>query len=152
FTFGFTTESGVVPIDFDVAFPQDKELEEQGGAFAFPPELPGLDVPSLDIQPIMLEHPPLEDNIEIPSIPGILLIPGNIAFLNQFFQVMLLVSNVAPPGSQLVVTSATAELILPFGPDGTPATTDDPLAPARTPQFPLGTLETDVLNSQTGEP
>jgi hypothetical protein len=152
FTFGFTTESGVVPIDFDVAFPQDDELEEEGGGLSFPPILPGIDTPNLDIQGIILERPPDFDDVEIPPIPGILVIPGNIAFLNQFFQVMLLVSNVAPAGSQLVVTSATAELLLPFGPDGAPETTDDPLAPARTAAFPEGTLATEVRNAATGGP
>ena len=35
-------------------------------------------------------------------IPALLLIPGNIAFLNQFFSVQLLVSNQAPDGTPLV--------------------------------------------------
>jgi hypothetical protein len=82
----------------------------------------------------------------------VLVIPGNIAFLDQFFQVMLLVSNVAPAGSQLVVTSAHAELMLPLGDDGQASTADDPLIPARTEQFPDGTLTCDVLNRNSGAP
>ena len=117
FSFTVDTESGVVSVPFDVAFPQDDEELEGGGPFTFPPILPGLNVPNLNIEGILLEHEPLDYPIDIPPIPGVLVIPGNIAFLNQF-------ANVAPPGSQLVVTSATAALLLSPGPDGTPGAVD----------------------------
>jgi hypothetical protein len=154
FTFGIATSSEQVPITFNVAFPQDKDILDEGGGPLFEPALPQLSVPHLEIQGIMLEKPddPIFDDIVIPPIPGVIVIPGNIAFLNQFFEVLLLVSNVAPPGSQLVVTSATAELLLPLGADGTPGSLDDPLAPARTQQNPDGTLAADVLNARTGAP
>jgi hypothetical protein len=64
-------------------------------------------------------------------MPAVVVIPGNIAFLHQFFQVLVLVSNVAPAGSRLVVTGATASLVLPPGADGIAQTTDDPLALAQ---------------------
>ena len=40
----------------------------------------------------------------VPPIPGVIVIPGDIGFLNQLFSVMLMVGNVAPDGSNLVVT------------------------------------------------
>ena len=152
FTFKIETESGSVTIPFDVAFPQDEETLEGDGAFGFPPILPGLNVPNLGIEGIVLEHEPLDVPVDIPPIPGVIVIPGNVAFLNQFFQVLLVVSNVAPPGSQLVVTSATAELVLPPGDNGVPEDADDPLAPARTAEAPEGSLSTLVLNTTTQQP
>ena len=43
------------------------------------------------------------------------MIPGDIGFLNQYFSVMLMVGNVAPVGSNLIVTDLQAEIILPPG-------------------------------------
>jgi len=71
FTFGLETESGKVPITFDVAFPQDEELLDEGGSFGFPPILPELDVPNLDVQGIILERAPFEDEtFELPTGRG----------------------------------------------------------------------------------
>src|SRR3712207_7321800 len=36
-------------------------------------------------------------------IPGVVIIPGNVAYLNQFFSVILKVSNIAPGYSNLTV-------------------------------------------------
>jgi hypothetical protein len=81
-----------------------------------------------------------------PPITGLVIIPGNVAFLNQFFSVMLMVTNVAPDGTPLVVTDVKARIELPAelrlanvngagpqptvpvrypGPDGEPGTADD---------------------------
>ena len=49
------------------------------------------------------------------SLAGLVVIPGNIAFLNQFFSVMLTVVNVAPDGSTLIVRDIEAEITLPEG-------------------------------------
>ena len=54
-------------------------------------------------------------NFFVPPIPGVVVIPGDIGFLNQFFSVMLMVGNVAPAGSNLVVTDLKAEIVLPAG-------------------------------------
>lgn len=71
-----------------------------------------------------------------PPITGLVVIPGNIAFLNQFFSVMVTVANVAPDGSLLSVRDLTAEITLPAGEDLVPGTFeqpgDDPLRLART--------------------
>ncbi len=70
-----------------------------------------------------------------PPITGLVVIPGNIAFLNQFFSVMLTVANVAPDGSLLSVRDLTAEITLPYGDDRVSGTFeqpgDDPLRLAR---------------------
>jgi hypothetical protein len=152
FTFGVGTESGVVPINLNVAFPQDKDVAEDEGGLTLPQVIPGLDVPNLEIKGLMLEAPPLDDGpIEIPPIPAVIVIPGNIAFLHQFFQVVVLVSNVAPPGSRLVVTSATARMLLPAGADGISGSTDDPLVLASG-AGSGSQLTTEVRNQETHAP
>ncbi|MFQ5665123.1 MAG: Ig-like domain-containing protein [Candidatus Binatia bacterium] len=152
FTFGLGTESGEVPVAFDVAFAQDRAAEEPGEGFTLPVIVPGVDVPNLEVQGLMLEKPPVEfEGVEIPPIPAVIVIPGNIAFLHQFFQVIVLVSNVAPPGSRLVVTDATATMLLPVGADGIPASADDPLGPAPTAAAPSptsGVVDTGVTNKR----
>ncbi|MGE3957098.1 MAG: Ig-like domain-containing protein [Vicinamibacterales bacterium] len=65
-----------------------------------------------------------------PKIPGVIVIPGDIGFLNQYFSVMLMVGNVAPAGSNLVVSNLTASLVLPPGQDNVVGSSDDPLAMA----------------------
>src|SRR5207249_8582393 len=52
-----------------------------------------------------------------PPINALLVIPGNIAFLNQFFSVLLVVSNVAPGGTPLVLRDVQAKITLPVGQD-----------------------------------
>src|SRR5439155_15366255 len=76
---------------------------------------------------LRVEDQELEDRFLIPSIPAAIIIPGNIAFLNQFFSVLLMVSNVAPGQSNLVVRDIRAEIVLPAGKDTVPDTSDDPL-------------------------
>ena len=73
--------------------------------------------------------------LSIPPIPALMVIPGNIGFLNQFFSVMIYTENAAPTGSGLSVRGVRAELILPKGPDLVAGTYDlpgdDPLRFAR---------------------
>ena len=71
-------------------------------------------------------------NFFVPPIPGVVVIPGDIGFLNQFFSVMLMVGNVAPAGSNLVVTDLKAEIVLPPGIDTVVGSPDDPLRMGRT--------------------
>jgi hypothetical protein len=56
-------------------------------------------------------------DFEMPPIPGVIVIPGDIGFLNQYFSVMLMVGNAAPLGSGLVVQDLQAEIVLPPGND-----------------------------------
>jgi hypothetical protein len=52
------------------------------------------------------------------SIPALLVIPGDVGFLKQFFSAQLFVANGAPVGSGLVVRDVTGTVNLPLGPDG----------------------------------
>jgi len=72
--------------------------------------------------------------LEAPPIPGVIVIPGDIGFLNQYFSVMLMVGNAAPEGSGLVVQDIQAEISLPAGDDTVVGSGDDPLAMAVTQQ------------------
>ena len=74
---------------------------------------------------------PQSQNLVLPPIPGVVVIPGDIGFLNQFFSVMLMVGNVAPTGSNLVVRDLGATLVLPAGNDNVVGSDDDPLRMAR---------------------
>ena len=49
-------------------------------------------------------------------IPSVVVIPGNVAFLKQFFSAQLFVANGAPGGSGLVVRDVKGKLKLPPGP------------------------------------
>ena len=74
--------------------------------------------------------------LAIPPIPAIMVIPGNIGFLNQFFSVQIYTQNGAPIGSGLSISNIQATMILPPGPDGIVSTNydqpgDDPLRFAR---------------------
>jgi hypothetical protein len=134
FTIGVATESKQVDIPFDVVIGDGGAAPDRGG---LPAVVPELGVANLDVQGIVLEVVNDLPGVEIPPIPGVIVIPGNIAFLNEFFQVLLLVSNVAPEGSELAVTDAAARLVLPMGANGRPddpnsPLNDDPLRPAET--------------------
>ena len=142
FAIAFTTASDVVEIEVPVLIPVSAGAEERRN-IQFPGGLgtvriPGLDIPNVHLEPIMLEL--IKDGggsgENIPSIPGIIVIPGNIAFLNQFFSVLLLVTNEAPDGTPLIVENVRAEIMLPSGGDHVMGdiTLDPPFQPGD-PQF-----------------
>lgn len=151
FTIALTTESGVVALDVPMLVPVGSGsvgAMQVGGQIPGLDlqQLPGLDLPNLGIEPIMLEAvEELPPGVEIPPIPGIVVIPGNIAFLNQFFSVLLSVSNQAPDGTPLVVRDVRAEIRLPPGADSDPGDIlrDPPISPGE-PEFdnPLRLAET----------
>lgn len=98
-----------------------------------------VELPDFQIQPMNFEEVPLgeeEKKVGIP-ISGLLVIPGNVGFLNQFFSVQLYTENAAPSGSGLSVNQLEARLVLPPGRDGVLSPNpfqnpgDDPLRPAR---------------------
>ncbi len=71
-------------------------------------------IPNLTVVGFALTVPDLKgQDFGVPPIPGVIVIPGDIGFLNQYFSVMLMVSNVAPGGSNLVVTGLRATIVLP---------------------------------------
>jgi hypothetical protein len=120
FTIALTTESKVVEIDLPVLVPVgegDEEGKPSGLPSGLSASLEGLQIPNIAIEPFMLEVIKEEPGVETPRIPGIIVIPGNVAFLNQFFSVLLAVSNEAPDGTPLVVRDLQAEIFLPPGPD-----------------------------------
>lgn len=90
-------------------------------------------IPNLSVVGFTLKAPQLEgQNFFVPPIPGVVVIPGDIGFLNQFFSVMLMVANVAPGGSNLVVKDLQAQIVLPAGADTVVGSADDPLRMAST--------------------
>ncbi|MBI1816784.1 MAG: hypothetical protein HYR72_17530 [Deltaproteobacteria bacterium] len=70
--------AGRVPIPVDVAFPKPG-LPDIGGEMTLPPLVPGLDVPSFDVHGFFFKAPFDVDGVQIPPIPGVIVIPGNIA-------------------------------------------------------------------------
>ena len=92
----------------------------------------------LDCGPAVLSCPERrrrDPDLDIPPITGLVVIPGNVAFLNQFFSVLLMVTNVAPDGTPLELRETRARIVLPTGRDRVAGSYDvpgdDPLRLAR---------------------
>ena len=141
FTVGLTLGSEKVEIDMPIAIPTAQaEMTKLR-----PPDLTRLpsvqqafdriNIPNFSLSGFQMKVPPdLEETkgIELPPINGVIVIPGNIGFLNQFFSVILQASNIAPDGSQLILREAKASIALPKGKDDIKASGDDPLRVAET--------------------
>ena len=158
FTVGLQLSSQVVNISFPVVF------DSQGVAVPqplFPPAVPtplGVSVP-VTIVPILLGSgdgsggggPP----IMLPGgggpvkIPSILVIPGNVGYLKQFFSAQLYVTNDTPSEANLVVDNVTGTINLPAGPDGVVGTSDDPLGLPTLVTGPEATTMPIVLNGSS---
>lgn len=138
FTLALATTSGTQQINIPAAFPP------VGANSTVPvvgtPALtgPGTAVP--DIVPVLLSA---EDAAGQPvslsgaggsgtttQIPGVIVFPGRIGLLHQFFEAILIVANGAPTGTPLVVRDVSGRIRLPD--NGTPDETDDPLRIATT--------------------
>ena len=150
FTAAFAVQDTPIQISFPVVLPtlqgaKDVTLSQASLANIPVPTLPELktiipdtlrlqtQIPNLKVIGFTLTVPSLTGNqLVVPPIPGVVVIPGDIGFLNQFFSVMLLVGNVAPAGSNLVVTDLTGEILLPAGNDTVVGSDDDPLRMAQT--------------------
>ena len=114
----------------------DQANRDLSAALKLPPSVQssGIEVRGINFQ--VTEDTDADLALKVPSIPALLLIPGNIGFLNQFFSVQAFVEDAAPDGSGLSVRNVQATLDLPPGPDGMPAADpdhpgDDPLRFAR---------------------
>lgn len=149
FTAGIATNDGRVALKLPVVIPNSQKVENtpsieasspislpQAQISALPPDIPETVLPAnLEIQPFVLE--PQEDgsNIKLPPIPGIVVIPGNIGFLHQYFSAMALVSNGAPLQSGLSIRDVSAKISFPLGEDliagSDEAPGDDPLRMAK---------------------
>lgn len=146
FSVGLTLGSEKVVIDLPVLIPTSNQSEfatgpQQAGlrweqrTVYEPARFASVSIPNLTLAGFSLSAPPeVEDGkkISIPPINGVMIIPGNIAFLHQFFSVILQASNVAPESSGLVLENASATIVLPLGGDGIKETGDDPLRVAAT--------------------
>lgn len=150
FSAAFAIQNQTVNVSFPVVLPSVQGAQGVSTSTAevptIPtPQLPSLQtiipdtlrlqtqIPNLSVVGFTLKLPDLQgQNLFVPPIPGVIVIPGNIGFLNQFFSVTLMVGNVAPAGSNLVVSDLTATIDLPPGSDGVLGTPDDPLRMAHT--------------------
>jgi len=159
FEAAFVLDGKTIPITFPVVSPKfvdsvelipAAELEEKlaqaaviNSQIAATTELPPeFEVSQLNIQVQGINFQvvdPGEDEplgLHIPPIPALMVIPGNIGYLNQFFSVQIFTENAAPRGSGLSVYNIQATLKLPPGPDLLVSTNyaqpgDDPLRFAR---------------------
>ncbi len=142
FAVGLTLGSEQVVIDLPVAIPTTSQaaLELKAPDLAKLPTVQAqfakVSIPNFSLSGFQLRPPPeLEARgVELPPINGVVIIPGNIAFLNQFFSVVLQTTNVAFEGSGLDVLNAQASIALPLGDDDLKDTGDDPLRVAETQQ------------------
>jgi hypothetical protein len=101
-------------------------------------------IPNLTVLGFSLKVPELKgQDLIVPPIPGVIVIPGDIGFLNQYFSVMLMVGNAAPVGSGLSVTDLQATILLPPGNDTIANTADDPLRMAQTARGTSGASSSD---------
>jgi hypothetical protein len=150
FTAAFALQETPIHVSFPVVLPslqgaQDVTVGQAGLGAILAPTLPQLktiipdtlrlqtQIPNLQVVGFTLSLPQLQGkNLVVPPIPGIVVIPGDIGFLDQFFSVMLLVGNVAPAGSNLVVSELTGSILLPPGNDTVVGSGDDPLRMAQT--------------------
>lgn len=142
FTLGLALQSQQVSLSFPVVF------DRQGVPIPqpiLPPDTPtvqGVALPPLpSIYPLLLtlggdggggSSPPKFDDGSghmVPiQIPSVLVIPGNVGYLKQFFSAKLYVADGAPVGSNLAVQDVTGTINLPPGADGVVGTSDDPLS------------------------
>jgi hypothetical protein len=158
FEVGFVLDGKQIPVKFPVIAPSfqqsteiipaaelEKKLAEAtilnqqiAGTVELPKELEQSKL-NIQIQGINFQRAEVNDQdlqLQIPPIPALMIIPGNIGFLNQFFSVQIFTENAAPAGSSLSVNNLKATLLLPAGPDQIPASSfdnpgDDPLRFAR---------------------
>jgi hypothetical protein len=138
FTLGVATTSNAQTITIPVAFPPVGVLDPRPIIGTPSVSSPGIDVPT--VMPVMLtvEGPDGEPSGlpvlagETPlQIPGVIVFPGRVGFLHQFFEAIVIVSNGAPNGAPLVIHNLRAKAHLPD--QGTPAdVSDDPLRIAET--------------------
>jgi hypothetical protein len=151
FTAGIATSSGQVPITLPVIIPNSQTVQEtpvlvgsspislpQSQVYTIPPEVPETAMPlNMEAYPVVMEVQEKDkvDKLVIPPIPGVVVIPGNIGFLHQYFSALALVTNGAPLQSGLSIRNVSASVSFPAGEDLIPgsdeAPGDDPLRMAK---------------------
>lgn len=135
FTLGIALDSKAVEFTFPVVF-------DHRGVAVPQPLLPGAEPERASMPPLTTIVPMLlkpDDGGEAPTvrlpngkteevrIPSVLVIPGNVGYLKQFFSAKLFVANGAPGSSNLTVHDVTGTIKLPAGADRVLNTADDPL-------------------------
>lgn len=85
------------------------------------------------VVPIMLKIPPGASGARGQSlppinVPSVLVIPGNVGYLKQFFSAQLYVANDTPAEANLVVDNISGTINLPTGPSGVAGASDEPLS------------------------
>src|SRR5215467_7501035 len=140
FTIGLATQSNVTTISFLVVFGSGGVPVPQSILSPGPPARDS--VPIFTIVSVLLNLTDLNGNplpggneVKFPGggsgqvrIPSVLIIPGDVGFLKQFFSAQLYVSNGVPGGSGLTVHDLTGTIQLPPGDDAVSGTADDPLS------------------------
>jgi hypothetical protein len=160
FEVAFVLDGKTIPVRFPVVAPQFRqsteiipaaEMEQRlvqaaqinkeiaaRAPLPFPPEFEqarfNIEVQGINFEMVEIKEKDLA--LRIPPIPALMVIPGNIGYLNQFFSVQIFTENAAPGGSGLIAHNIKAELILPPGPDRVRSSNwsepgDDPLRFAR---------------------
>ncbi len=153
----FTQPTELIPADqLESSLKKAASLNQQiASTVELPPELQtanlNIQVQGINFQEVDAGTGPQNLTLAIPPIPALMVIPGNIGFLHQFFNVQILTENGAPGGSGLVVSNIQAQLILPPGPDGILSTNysqpgDDPLRMARFSPTDLDSTTQNVVN------
>jgi protocatechuate 3,4-dioxygenase beta subunit len=141
FTLGIGTTSEAQSITIPVAFPQVGVVDPRPIVGTPTVSAPGIDVPT--VVPVMLTQDDEEEGEGGPTkappmlgdepvrIPGVIVFPGRVGFLHQFFEAIVIVSNGAPGNTPLVIRGLRAKAKLPDA--GTPGVeSDDPLRIAET--------------------
>jgi hypothetical protein len=137
FTVGLQLSSQVVNVSFPVVFdPQGVPVPQP----ISPPSNPspvGVGVP-VTIVPVLLQAGNGNGGggggaLNLPGgggpirIPSVLVIPGNVGYLKQFFSAQLYVTNDTPSEANLVVDTVSGTINLPAGPSGVVGGSDAPL-------------------------
>jgi hypothetical protein len=134
FTLGISLDSKAVDFTFPVVF-------DKRGVAVPQPLLPGGEPERAQMPPLTTIIPMLlkpadgeAASVRLPNgtteevrIPSVLVIPGNVGYLKQFFSAKLFVANGAPGSSNLIVRNVTGTIKLPPGADRVRNTPDDPL-------------------------
>src|SRR6185503_17633852 len=115
FTLGVATTSNAQEINIPVAFPPVGVTDPRPIIGTPSVSGPGIDVPT--VYPIMLQvegpdgeptgQPPMAGEAPV-QIPGVIVFPGRVGFLHQFFEAIVIVSNGAPNGAPLVLHTLKA--------------------------------------------
>ncbi|HET6407449.1 MAG TPA: Ig-like domain-containing protein, partial [Chthoniobacteraceae bacterium] len=139
FEVGFVVDGKTIPVKFPVVAPafrqpteiipaaeldrllaEADQLNNQLDLGAFIPkelEASGLNIEVKGINFQFVDEGEIDLALRIPPIPALVVIPGNVGFLNQFFSVQIFTENGAPTGSGLSVSNVLAQMKLPPGKD-----------------------------------